>query len=54
MNMRYALQSAVLALGTMEKTMAGENQSPHQEAFCYLKDLKSHVEAISNIPRKVN
>lgn len=50
MHMRYALDSAVLALGVMEKSMTSE--SP-QVAFCHLKDLQNHLEAVNTIPRKV-
>lgn len=53
MHMRYALESAVLALRAMERSMAGERESHYQEPFCHLKDLQSHLEAITNIPRKV-
>ena len=50
MHMRYALDSAVLALGVMEKSMTAEN---NQVAFRYLKDLQNHLEAVTTIPRKV-
>ncbi|XP_004303436.1 PREDICTED: uncharacterized protein LOC101291736 [Fragaria vesca subsp. vesca] len=50
MHMRYALDSAVLALGMMEKSMTAES---HQVAFCYLKDLQNHLEAVNTIPRKI-
>ncbi|XP_062022257.1 uncharacterized protein LOC133738693 isoform X1 [Rosa rugosa] len=50
MHMRYALDSAVLALGVMEKSMTAES---HQVAFCYLKDLQNHLEAVNTIPRKI-
>lgn len=50
MHMRYALDSAVLALGVMEKSMTSES---HQVAFCHLKDLQNHLEAVNTIPRKV-
>ncbi|XP_030492459.2 uncharacterized protein LOC115708351 isoform X1 [Cannabis sativa] len=53
MHMRYALESAVLALRAMQKSMSGERESHHQEPFCHLKDLQSHTDAITNIPRKI-
>ena len=54
MHMRYALESAVLALGAMERCMTDERESHHQLALCHLKDLQNHLEAINNIARKVN
>ncbi|KAF6172870.1 hypothetical protein GIB67_035424 [Kingdonia uniflora] len=53
MHMRYALESVVLALGYMEKTMIDDNQSHQSMALGYLKDLQNHFEAVSNIPRKI-
>ncbi|KAJ4959547.1 hypothetical protein NE237_026658 [Protea cynaroides] len=53
MHMRYGLESAVLALGAMERSMANETENHHHMAFCYLKDLQSHLEAINNIARKI-
>ncbi|XP_050366910.1 uncharacterized protein LOC126785311 isoform X2 [Argentina anserina] len=50
MHMRYALDSVVLALGVMEKSMTAES---HELAFCYLKDLQNHLEAVNTIPRKI-
>lgn len=52
MHMRYAMESAVLALGSMGNSKNNEVKS-YQMALCYLKDLKIHLEAINNIPRKV-
>ncbi|KAG2699968.1 hypothetical protein I3760_07G212600 [Carya illinoinensis] len=52
-HMRYALESAVLALGTMERGMANERETHHQLALCHLKDLQSHLGAINNISRKI-
>lgn len=51
MHMRYTLESAVLALGAMGRSKTDE--ASHQIALCYLKDLRNHLEAISNIPRKI-
>lgn len=51
--MRYALEFTVLALGAMETFMIDETGSHHQFASCYLKDLRNHLEAVNNIPRKV-
>ncbi|VVA15000.1 Hypothetical predicted protein [Prunus dulcis] len=53
MHMRYALDSAVLAVGVMERTMTGERESLHQVAFDHLKDLQNHLEAVNDIPRKI-
>lgn len=53
MHMRYALESAVLALRAMERSTDSGRESHPQEPFCVLKDLQSHLEAITNIPRKV-
>ncbi|KAK4420008.1 hypothetical protein Salat_2413700 [Sesamum alatum] len=52
MHMRYAIQSAVLALGTMEKsnTVATGDQ---QMTSYYLKELKNHLDAITNTSRKI-
>ncbi|XP_047251765.1 uncharacterized protein LOC107839091 isoform X3 [Capsicum annuum] len=52
MHMRYALESAVLALGAMEKNI-GEGVGNDQINMCYLKDLKNHLDAINNIFRKI-
>ncbi|XP_049378418.1 uncharacterized protein LOC125843251 isoform X1 [Solanum stenotomum] len=52
MHMRYALESAVLALGEMEKNI-GEGVGNDQINSCYLKDLKNHLDAINNIFRKI-
>ncbi|XP_062164447.1 uncharacterized protein LOC133871099 isoform X3 [Alnus glutinosa] len=53
MHMRYALESALLALGAMERCMTDERESHHQLALCHLKDLQNHLEAINNIARKI-
>ncbi|XP_031125569.1 uncharacterized protein LOC116027922 [Ipomoea triloba] len=52
MHMRYALESAVLSLGAMEDdTSVGDGKG--NANMCYLKDLKSHLDAINNVPRKI-
>ncbi|GAB2275600.1 hypothetical protein Dimus_010360 [Dionaea muscipula] len=53
MHMRYALECAVVALGTMEKHLGDDDGNYHLMALCSLKDLKCHLEAVKNIPRKV-
>ncbi|MCL7036661.1 hypothetical protein MKW94_010857 [Papaver nudicaule] len=53
MQMRYTLQSAVLALGAMEQSISGETQFYQQMALLHLKELRNHLEAVSNIPRKI-
>ncbi|OMO61829.1 hypothetical protein CCACVL1_23218 [Corchorus capsularis] len=52
MHMRYALESTVLALGAMERSMASEKET-YQMALCHLQDLKNHLASIKNIPRKI-
>ncbi|XP_068653631.1 uncharacterized protein [Aristolochia californica] len=53
MNMRYALEAVVLALGAIERNSTNENENKHNLAGFYLKDLQNHLEAISSIPRKI-
>lgn len=53
LHMRYALESAVLALGAMEQCLGDENEYQFRLAIMYLKELKIHMEAVSNSPRKV-
>ncbi|GKU87148.1 hypothetical protein SLEP1_g1595 [Rubroshorea leprosula] len=52
MHMRYVLESTVLALGAMERKMTDEKER-HQVALSYLKDLGNHLEAITNVARKI-
>lgn len=52
MHMRYALESAVSALEVMGRSVADVKEI-YQVALCYLKDLRSHLEAIKITPRKV-
>ncbi|XP_023748497.1 uncharacterized protein LOC111896742 isoform X2 [Lactuca sativa] len=52
MHMRYAMESAVLALRAMGNSKNNEVKS-YQMALCYLKDLRIHLEAVTNIPRKI-
>ncbi|XP_021275656.1 uncharacterized protein LOC110410336 [Herrania umbratica] len=52
MHMRYALESTVLALGAMGRSMNGEKET-HQVALCHLQDLKNHLAGIKKIPRKI-
>lgn len=53
MHMRYSLESAVLAIGAMEKSTIDDSRCYHHMPLCYLKNLQSHLEAIGNIPRKI-
>ncbi|KAL3745323.1 hypothetical protein ACJRO7_014433 [Eucalyptus globulus] len=53
MNMRYALESTVLALGAMEKTVHNEGEDHGPVALHHLKDLRNHLEAIKYVPRKI-
>ncbi|KAL8521988.1 hypothetical protein ACS0TY_012224 [Phlomoides rotata] len=52
MHMRYALESAVVALGAMEKSTT-DGIRDQQVAFCCLKELKNHFDAITNTSRKI-
>lgn len=52
MHMRYALESGVLALGAMESS-ATDGAGDQYTALHHLKDLNNHLDAITNIPRKV-
>ncbi|GER40378.1 zinc finger protein, partial [Striga asiatica] len=51
-HMRYALESAVLALGAMGKNTI-DGTGDHQKALYHLKALKNHLDAIANTSRKV-
>ena len=53
MHMRYALESTVLALGAMERSMSDEIETDQDVPLSHLKDLQNHLDAISNLPRKV-
>jgi zinc finger FYVE domain-containing protein 26 len=53
MHMRYALESSVLALGAMERTMSGEIETHQNVPLVHLKDLRNHLDGISSLPRKV-
>lgn len=52
MHMRYALESSVLALGAMQNSTTDEI-GDQQMALRYLKELKSHLDAITDTSRKV-
>ncbi|CAI9094379.1 OLC1v1030104C1 [Oldenlandia corymbosa var. corymbosa] len=52
MHMRYALESAVFALGTMENC-TNVQATGSEIALAYLRDLKNHLDAIRNVPRKI-
>ncbi|KAI4316248.1 hypothetical protein L6164_024246 [Bauhinia variegata] len=53
MHMRYALESTVLALGAMGRSMTDEKENHQEAALCHLKELQNHLDAISNLPRKI-
>lgn len=53
-HMRYALDYAVMALGSMEKSVSDDQISYPQLSLSYLKQLRYHLEAVSTVPRKVN
>lgn len=53
MHMRYALESVVLALGAMERSISDEIETHQNVPLVHLKDMRSHLDAISNLPRKV-
>ncbi|CAI9784832.1 unnamed protein product [Fraxinus pennsylvanica] len=52
MHMRYALESGVLALGAMENS-ATDGAGDQYMALHHLKELNNHLDAITNIPRKI-
>uniref|UniRef100_A0A0E0C464 ZFYVE26-like TPR repeats domain-containing protein n=1 Tax=Oryza meridionalis TaxID=40149 RepID=A0A0E0C464_9ORYZ len=52
MHMRYALQSAALSLGEMEKSAIDGNEHHYQIALSYLREMQSFMEAIKSTPRK--
>ncbi|CAA2970357.1 Zn2+-binding, contains FYVE domain [Olea europaea subsp. europaea] len=52
MHMRYSLESGVLALGAMESS-ATDGAGDQYTALRHLKDLNNHLDAITNIPRKI-
>uniref|UniRef100_A0A0E0JKN2 ZFYVE26-like TPR repeats domain-containing protein n=1 Tax=Oryza punctata TaxID=4537 RepID=A0A0E0JKN2_ORYPU len=53
MHMRYALQSAALSLGEMEKSAIDGNEHHYQIALSYLREMQNFMEAIKNTPRKI-
>ncbi|CAL5205097.1 unnamed protein product [Lathyrus oleraceus] len=53
MHMRYALESVVLALGAMERSISDEIETHQNVPLVHLKDMRSHLDAISNLPRKI-
>ncbi|GAB4854205.1 hypothetical protein Ancab_022789 [Ancistrocladus abbreviatus] len=53
MHMRYALEYTVLALGAMEKTVEDDGETHPPVALRFLKQLRCHLEAVSNISRKI-
>ncbi|XP_027357115.1 uncharacterized protein LOC113866403 isoform X3 [Abrus precatorius] len=53
MHMRYALESAVISLGSMERSMSDEVETHQDVPLFQLKDLQNHLDAISNLPRKI-
>ncbi|KAK8942081.1 hypothetical protein KSP40_PGU011520 [Platanthera guangdongensis] len=53
LHMRYALESVVLAFGSMEECLDNGMADHFYLAICYLKDMQNHIESISNIPRKI-
>ncbi|XP_057799458.1 uncharacterized protein LOC131015200 [Salvia miltiorrhiza] len=52
MHMRYALESALLALGAMERSTT-DGTGDQQMAFYCLKELKNHFDAITSTARKI-
>ncbi|KAH9314132.1 hypothetical protein KI387_022759, partial [Taxus chinensis] len=54
LHLHYGLQSAVLALGVMERSMSDDSiETDEQVASWFLKDLQDHLEAIGSPPRKL-
>lgn len=54
LHMRYVLESAIFALGIMERCAAVVNNPQLHVAMSYLKDMQNHMEAIRNVPRRVS
>lgn len=54
MHMRYALESAVFALGSMERSVGSELDNQCRIALSHLKDMQTHMESVSSAPRKVS
>lgn len=52
MHMQYALESVVLALGTMEKSVMDETEGYYQEVIYHSKGTRNHMEAMGSMPRK--
>ncbi|XP_074272051.1 uncharacterized protein LOC141595969 [Silene latifolia] len=52
-HMRYALDCAVMALATMEKSRNDPQRYYPQLALNFLKNLKSHLEAVTDLSRKI-
>ncbi|XP_064990639.1 uncharacterized protein LOC135628052 isoform X1 [Musa acuminata AAA Group] len=53
LHMRYVLESAIFALGIMERCAAVVNNPQLHVAMSYLKDMQNHMEAIRNVPRRI-
>ncbi|XP_020586811.1 LOW QUALITY PROTEIN: uncharacterized protein LOC110029039 [Phalaenopsis equestris] len=53
MQMRYALESVLLALGAMEDCLDIGKEGQFHLGIWLLKDAQNHIEAINNIPRKI-
>lgn len=53
MHMRYALESAVLAFGAMDRCLGDESESQFRMAIWHLKNLQNHIEAVTDVPRKI-
>ncbi|KAG6474190.1 uncharacterized protein LOC122028060 isoform X1 [Zingiber officinale] len=52
-HMLYVLESAVFALGTMERCINNDMNSQLHVAMSYLKNIQTHMEAIRNVSRRI-
>ncbi|WOL00352.1 hypothetical protein Cni_G09065 [Canna indica] len=53
LHMRYALESAIFALGIMERCSIAEHDCQLHVALSYLRDMQTHMDAIKNAPRRI-
>ncbi|CAI0408532.1 unnamed protein product [Linum tenue] len=53
MHMRYALESVVLALTAIGRNIIEDGENSHRAALYHLKSLRTHLESVTNIPRKI-
>lgn len=54
MHMRFALEFTVFAIGAMELCPGDKNDYQFATAVLFLREMQNHLEAISNVSRKVD